>query len=252
MKSISLMLIFVIVLSFIVIGKSSIKMLFGWLLNFLFLIIFIRFVSWGFPVLWVTAICSVLILLANIYLSDATNLIKKVVLQSTTIIIIIMSITIFLVYRWSQVQGFGPENTAELESMSILINVRFAEISVAMAIISILGSVVEGSMSVAAGMEQFLKRNIPIDNFYSFGWHLGQKMMGTLFNTIFFGFFGSSLALFIWFARLDYSIGQFINDKIFVFELLLVLLSILSVALVIPLTVALLARRSSHGKKLLP
>ncbi|MGX4593478.1 YibE/F family protein [Leuconostoc sp. JNUCC 76] len=252
MKSISLMLIFVIVLSVFIIGKASFKMLFGWLINFLLLIIFIRFVSWGFPILWITTICCVVILLSTIYLSEATNVIKEVVLQSTMTIIILMSITTFLVYRWSQVQGFGSENTAELESMSILINIRFSDISVAMAIISILGSVVEGSMSVAAGMEQFLKKNIAVDNLYGFGWHLGQKMMGTLFNTIFFGFFGSSLALFIWFARLDYSIGQFINDKIFVFELLLVLLSILSVALVIPLTVLLLSKRSSHSKKILP
>ena len=121
--------------------------------------------------------------------------------------------------------------------MSILINVKFLDVSFAMGLLTTMGAIIEGAMSVAVGMEQFYRTSKDLNKLFSFGISIGEKMFGTLVNTLYFGFFGSSLALFIWFTRLNYGWDQLINDKVFVFELLLILFSFLAVVIIIPVTV---------------
>ncbi|MCT7679734.1 MAG: YibE/F family protein, partial [Lactobacillus iners] len=66
--------------------------------------------------------------------------------------------------------------------------------------------------------------------------------LGTAINTILFGFFGSFLPLFIWFMRLNYSLVEILNDKLFVSEALIVVYSFVGVLLTIPLTTIFLVK----------
>ena len=65
---------------------------------------------------------------------------------------------------------------------------------------------------------------------------IGRQIIGTTLNTLFFGFFGGFLSLFIWFAGLHYSFGMIFNNKIFVAEMIMVLTSFIGVLLTVPIT----------------
>lgn len=229
-----------IVLGVIIVGTNGIqgmKSLLSLAINFAVIVLMIRLVSMGFSFVLVVSVCGLIILWSTIYFGVSDIDIADVTFISSLIIIVSISLLTFLVLHFAQVQGFGEENTSELEGMSLYIGLPFQQISIAMTILSCLGAVVEAAVSVATGTLMVTDNfNIKQLSEYSQATNIGEQILGTAFNTLFFGFFGGSLALFIWYVKLNYSFGQFINNKIFVSETLLTLLSALGVILVIPIT----------------
>ena len=65
---------------------------------------------------------------------------------------------------------------------------------------------------------------------------MGEDILGTSTNTLFFAFFGGYLALLIWFKDLSYSVGEIVNSKIFSAEMITIFCAGTGVALVIPIT----------------
>ena len=232
-----MMVMMLMLISVLVIGKDLVRLSCSTVISYLSIVVMIRFISWGFSIILVSILTAFTILGTTIYLSGASPDICQSVFFACLCVMCLMGTLIYLVFGWAQIQGFGSENTAELESMSILINVKFLDVSFAMGLLTTMGAIIEGAMSVAVGMEQFSRTSKSPNRLFSFGISIGEKMFGTLVNTLYFGFFGSSLALLIWFTRLNYGWGQLINDKIFVFELLLILFSFLAVVIIIPVTV---------------
>ena len=232
-----MMAIMLMIISVLVIGKGFVRLCCSIVINYLSIGVMIRFISWGFSIIPVTIFTAFTILGTTVYLSGGSPDICQSVFVSCLCVMCLMGTLIYLVFGWAQIQGFGSENTAELENMSILINVKFLDVSFAMGLLTTMGAIIEGAMSVAVGMEQFYRTSKDLNKLFSFGISIGEKMFGTLVNTLYFGFFGSSLALFIWFTRLNYGWDQLINDKVFVFELLLILFSFLAVVIIIPVTV---------------
>ncbi|WP_419504875.1 YibE/F family protein [Liquorilactobacillus nagelii] len=76
----------------------------------------------------------------------------------------------------------------------------------------------------------------------------GHQILATACNTLFFDFFGGFLSLFIWFVQLNYSFGAFLNDKIFVAEFSLTIISIIAVVLTIPTTILIFNLKQQHQK----
>lgn len=79
------------------------------------------------------------------------------------------------------------------------------------------------------------------------GTTIGNDVLGTAMNTILFGMFGSFLSLFLWYFRLHYTIGEVLNEKLFVNEALIIMYSLIGVILTVPLSSFMLSR--GIGKK---
>ena len=79
----------------------------------------------------------------------------------------------------------------------------------------------------------------------SSGTAIGTDVLGTAMNTILFGMFGSFLALFLWYFRLHYTIGEVLNEKLFVNEALIIMYSLIGVILTVPLSSFMLSRGMS-------
>ncbi|KRL00490.1 YibE/F family protein [Liquorilactobacillus capillatus] len=196
-------------------------------------------IAWYFPYLWVTTINAVIILVLIIYLRDTDLNSANTAFCSSVIILTLLILLIIPLEHWAQVQGFSSENSADLESMSLLIGFNFMDAAIAMTILSCLGAIAEAAVSVAAVLSELLRHNPTISNtrLAQDGMLLGKQIIATAFNTLFFGFFGGFLALFIWFIRLNYTFGEFLNNKIFVVEFLMTIISIIGVILAIPLVI---------------
>jgi uncharacterized membrane protein len=116
-------------------------------------------------------------------------------------------------------------------------------------ILSTLGAIAEASIAISAGLSEVLEQHPDLSNssLMANGMSIGESILGTTFNTLFFGFFGGFLALFIWFMGLNYSFGEIMNNKIFVSELIMIFVSFIGVIITIPLT-TLVMTRQRHKK----
>ncbi len=139
---------------------------------------------------------------------------------------------------WAQVGGFGLEDSEELEGLSTYVGINFTKIAIATAILSSLGAVAEAAIAIASGLDEIVSQHQAITSGQLFvdGTVIGKQIIGTAVNTLFFGFFGSSLALFIWFYGLNYSFGEILNDKVFAAELIAIVVSLIGVVTTIPIT----------------
>jgi len=219
-------------------GKTGATAFLSLLFNFGLLFLAVVLISWGFPAVAVSLVIGTIILAFTIFFGEANEVAAKPAYIAALIVMVILVLIIFPVENWIMAQGFSLEDSEDLEGMSLAIGVSFIGVAVTEAILSTLGAIAEAAIAIAAGLSEILAQHpqLPTKRLYIDGISICKQIIGTTFNTLFFGFFGGFLALFIWFSGLHYSFGSVINNKIFVAEVLMVLFSLMGVILVVPVT----------------
>lgn len=219
-------------------GKTGATAFLSLLFNFGLLFLAVVLISWGFPAMGVSLVIGTIILAFTIFFGEANEVAAKPAYMAALIVMVILVLIIFPVENWIMAQGFSLEDSEDLEGMSLAIGVSFIGVAVTEAILSTLGAIAEAAIAIAAGLSEILAQHpqLSTKRLYIDGISIGKQIIGTTFNTLFFGFFGGFLALFIWFSGLHYSFGSVINNKIFVAEVLMVLFSLIGVILVVPVT----------------
>ena len=136
------------------------------------------------------------------------------------------------------IQGFGEEETEEMGMFSFYIGLDFVKIAVSVIIMSTIGAITDAAIAIASPMREMHIHHPNIDRkeLFQFGISIGRDILGTSTNTLFFAFFGSYLALILWFKDLSYSLGEVINSKVFSSEMITICCSAIGVTSVIPVT----------------
>ncbi|GEL12966.1 multitransmembrane protein [Lapidilactobacillus concavus DSM 17758] len=228
-------------------GWAGVRSYLSIVINFLLIFFFALLISWGANI-WLTAACFIpLKLLTIIYLgTHKTKIADKSFLSSFSVTLIITILILILNY-FAHATGVGDQAGEDLIGLSDAPGLNFGAIGVIVAIFSTLGAISEAAVAMSAGLLELRQSNtqLSISDYYQSGLNIGEDILGTAVNTILFGFFGSFLALFIWYSRLHYTFAQIINDKLFVQEFMIMIYSVIGVLLVIPLTTFIV----SHIKK---
>lgn len=226
-------------------GKQGWRSFLSLLLNFGFLFFAIVLIELHVPPMFVTITTGVIILAITIFMGEDDLRTTVTAFYSSLIVLALLIFLIVFISHWAMVQGFGAEDSDDLEGMSILIGISYLKVSVTAIVISTLGAIAEAAMAISAGLTEILETHPQISNsrLIEGGMGIGRQIIGTTLNTLFFGFFGGFLSLFIWFAGLHYSFGMIFNNKIFVAELIEILISFLGVLLTVPITSLVMVRR---------
>lgn len=244
MSTMLALLLVLLILMIIVGGRSGIKSYLSIIINFELVFIVALLISWGANIA-LTAACFVpLKLLTIIYLgTNETKIADKSFLSSFIVTVIIVVLILGFNFL-AQAPGIGEQAGEDLIGLSDAPGLSFAAIGVVVAVFSTLGAISEAAVAMSAGLIELKRQNqqLSIEKFYQSGLNIGEDILGTAVNTILFGFFGSFLALFIWYTRLNYTISQILNDKLFAQEFLIMCYSIIGVLLVIPLTTLVVSR----------
>ena len=244
MNAILALALVLVVMMFIVGGKQGLANFFALAANALLMILVVILMASGFNPIIVAVIFGLIILAATIFLSTNQLNVAGPAFVSALLIMTLLVGVILVVMTLSQTAGFGPEDSESLEGFSVYIGVSFPHILIATTLLGTLGAIAEAAIAVAAGMDEIK------DQASSAGIkQMGHEIIGTALNTLFFGFFGGFSSLFIWFASLRYPFSQVINNKIFVVELLQVLISVIAVILTVPMTTWVVATRHAHRRK---
>ena len=100
--------------------------------------------------------------------------------------------------------------------------VNFEQLLIATTVLSTLGAIAEAAIAVASGLNELIEQRptITLPEVFKSGKTIGFQIMGMTFNTLFFGMFGSDLALFILLYKLDADFSYYLNSKIFVKRML--------------------------------
>lgn len=248
MSTMMALLLTLLVLMILVGGTAGIKSYLSIIINFCLVFLVALLISWGANII-LTAACFIpLKLLTIIYLgTHDTKIADKSFLSSFIVTVIIVGL-ILLFNFLAQAPGISEQAGEDLIGLSDAPGLSFATIGVMVAAFSTLGAISEAAVAMSAGLIELKNQNQQLSaaKFYQSGLNIGEDILGTAVNTILFGFFGSFLALFIWYTRLDYTISQILNDKLFAQEFLIMCYSIIGVLLVIPLTTFVV----SHSKKI--
>lgn len=219
-------------------GKQGVQAFLSLLFNFGALFFAIVLMAFHLNPIVVTLVTSIIVLAMTIFLGVSDDYSTEVAFYASLIVLVVLVLVIVPVEHWAQIQGFGQEDSEDLEGMSNVLGINYLQVAMATAIFSTLGAIAEAAIAISAGLAEILEQHpkIELKNLQGAGLRIGKQIIGTTFNTLFFGFFGGFLALFIWFASVHYSLGEILNDRIFVGQILMVLFSMISVIATIPLT----------------
>lgn len=232
-------------------GKQGVSSFCSVLLNFGILFLTVILISSGFPPLGVSLFAGICILAITIYMGNNDERSTNVAFIATIIVLAVMLLLIIPMDHFAQIKGFAMEQSEEIEAFNLLIGVNFEQLAIATAILSTLGAIAEAAIAIASGLEKIIDQNPKITRkeLFESGSNIGSQIMGMTFNTLFFGMFGSDLALFVLLAKLHASFGYYLNSKIFVSECMLVLYSAVAVIGVIVITTFLMARKIENAKE---
>ncbi|MBD7895344.1 YibE/F family protein [Limosilactobacillus sp. Sa3CUN2] len=245
MSSINALGLILLLVMFLVGGKQGFRSFISLLLNFCSLFFGIVLIEFHVPPMFVAVVIGITILAITIFMGEDDLRTTVTAFYASLIVLTILLFLIFFISHWAMVQGFGTEDSDDLEGMSILIGISYLKVSVTAIVLSTLGAIAEAAMAISAGLTEILETHPDISNsrLIEGGMGIGQQIIGTTLNTLFFGCFGGVLSLFIWFAGLHYSFGTIINNKIFVAELIEILISFLGVLLTVPITSLVMVKR---------
>lgn len=244
MNTITSLGLILFILMIIVGGTRGVQSFLSLLFNFGFLFLAIVLIAFHLPPLWVTLVTSVIVLSLTILLSGSSDTTSRIAFLASLGVLFVLILLIIPFEYWAQVKGFGLEDSDDLEGMSLYIGIPFIKVAVSTAILSTLGAIAEATMAVASGLSEIVKEKPLINPQQLFieGIRVGKQIIGTTLNTLFFGLFGGSLSLFVWFRSLHYSASMVLNDKIFAAEFMIILFSLIGVVLTIPITSFVVAR----------
>lgn len=244
MSTLELLILILFCLMALVGGKAGIKSFLSIVLNTLLLLLVALFISWGINIMVLTLIFVPLKLATIIYLGTNDYTVAHNSFKASLLVCGITILIISLFEYLAQAYGFGAEAGEELIGLSQYPGLSYPQISITVAIFSALGAIAEAAVSIDSGLLEIYKHDAQISKatLLKAAANIGTDVLGTAVNTIVFGLFGSFLPLFIWFLRLKYSLGQVLNDKLFVNELLVIVYSLVGVLLIVPLSSYLLAQ----------
>ena len=244
MSTLMALIIVLAILMTIVGGETGIRSFFSVLINTLLLILLAILISWGINIPILILIFIPLKLVTIIFLGTHDYQVAKNSFTCSFIVCLVVSVLILGCEWLAQAAGLGPEAGEILVGLSQMPGLSYPLIAVAVAIFSTLGAVAEASVAMSSGLLEIKKHNPEIshEDLMASGSKIGNDVLGTSMNTILFGMFGSFLSLFLWYIRLNYTLGEILNEKMFVNEILIVMYSLIAVLLTVPLSTAFLAK----------
>ncbi|MDR3190731.1 MAG: YibE/F family protein [Lactobacillaceae bacterium] len=234
--------IILFVLMFVVGGSKGIGAFISLWINFILMFAMLMLINFGFNAMIVLLVGSALVLLVTILSASADEETTTIALVASIIVMLLLAALIIPVEHLNFAQGFTEENSEELEGLTLGIGLNFVTLGIVAALMATLGAIAEAAIAVTAGTRELLEHqpDMSIQTLSRAGTKLGQQIVGTAVNTVLFGFMADFLSLGIWFAKLNYSLGDIINSKLFVSAMLSMLYAFLGVILVLPVSIALI------------
>ncbi|MGX4687455.1 YibE/F family protein [Vagococcus sp. JNUCC 83] len=214
------------------------------LINLAMLFVMILGINLGFSPIFLTVLTSILISANNLFNINGYNLSTKTAFLSSTSIILLMLLPLWLATSFLHLQGIPLEGLMEMDMYSLHIGISFIDLSVAVLLMTVVGAINDIAISITSSMME-IKEQLPhlsLEEWKKSGLTVGKDVLGPTINTLVFAAIGSQFAILIWVFDLKYSLTQLVNSKLIVTEWVAIIFSGISIALTIPVTIFLITK----------
>lgn len=231
-------------------GRRGISSFLSLFFNFAVLYVLVLLLINGFPALFVTLLACLVVSYINLFYINGVNIKTKAAFIATIVTTFFLLLLIIVVHRFALIQGFGPEEVEEYTTLSFFVNVDFVQIGICTMITGTIAAITDTAISISSSLYEVHHRNPQLSDkeLFRSGMTIGKDIIGTTTNTLYFSFIGAYLALFLWFRDLSYSLGEVLNAKVFVSEVLSMFVVGIGVTVIIPLTAWIMARLLLKGE----
>lgn len=232
-----LLLSLILFILLILVGKSrGFKTFMIFYLNLFLIIVYLFLIGIGLNAITQAIIICVLVTLTTLFGLNGINVKTKSSFKSIMIILVIMTGIIFLTCYKANLQGFSAEDIESIGGYSFDINYNMNKILIGMFLITVIGTIIDTSISISSALNEVLinNPNISKNELFKSGMNIGKDILSTTINTLFFALVAEFIGFFMW--HYGSSFSYLLNYKAFVSEVSKLLLCFISSILIIPIT----------------
>ncbi len=221
----------------LLIGKSrGVKTFFSFLLSMILIIIYIILMGLGLNAIILALIICILASIISIFFLNGYS--KKTIsaFLGVMAVLVIVFIILYIIGNRASIGGFGDESLETIGAFSYDINYSMVKVMIGMYLVSVIGTIIDTSISVSSAMNEVLENNPKIkkDELYKSGMNIGADILSTTINTLYFALISTFIGFFMWHRFM--SIELIINYKVFAQDIILLLITFIGSILIIPIT----------------
>lgn len=224
------------VLLFLVGRERGFKTFVTFYLSILLIILYTIIMSFGANAIILALIICILSTLICLFVLNGYNIKTKSSFISIIIILLIIFPLIYLIGINANIQGFSMDSIETIGYYSFDINYDMTNVIIGIYLVCIIGTIIDTSISISSAMNEVLINNPKISKkeLFKSGMSIGQDILGTTINTLFFALIVTFIGFFMWHKEL--SLEFLFNYKVFAVDLIQLLISFIGSILIVPIT----------------
>ena len=231
-----ILLIILFILLLLVGKKRGIKTFITFIICFTLIGLYIILMRFGFNAI---ILAFIICILASIISLFFLNRLSPKTLAAFFGVLIVQVITFILIAIISVRANIGPFAEESLETIAgynLNINYNMMDVVIGVYLVSIVGTVIDTSISIASAMNEVKENNPKIKEkeLYKSGMNVGGDILSTTINTLFFALVSVFIGFFMWHRGMSFE--QVINYKLFVYEVVELLIAFIGSVIIIPVT----------------
>lgn len=208
------------------------------MINFLVYTLIILQIASGVPIIFSAVVGSLVITMMTLLLNVGINLKSFSSFLSVMIVLLVIGTYSGFLVSSARLAGFSKPEYTDIVMLDLNIGLNMADVAVTVVLFKLLGAMIDTSVAISSFLSESLRLNPSQTKgkLFQSGMNVGRDILGTTTNTLYFAFLGSFMMLFVWFSLEGYSFAMVLNSKIFVRELMRIIMSALGCVLIIPIT----------------
>ena len=234
MNKILFLILFVLLL---LVGKGrGVKTFITFLICMFFILLYIILMNLGCNAIITAFIICILASIVSLFFLNGFNTKTLAAFIGVVIVQVITFILIYVICKRANVGCFAEESLETIGGYYHGIGYNMVNVLIGVYLVSIVGTVIDTSISISSSMNEVLENNQKIKQkeLYQSGMNIGGDILSTTINTLFFALISGFIGFFMWHRNMSFE--MIINYKLFVNELIGLFISFIGSILIIPIT----------------
>ena len=221
----------------LIIGKSrGVKTFITFYLSIMLILLYLIIMKFGINPIILAIIICLLATVSTLFIINGINIKTKSSFISIMIVLFFIFIMIFIIGKRGNIQGFAMESIEAVGGYSYDIKTSMIDVIIGMYLVSIIGTVIDTSISISSAMNEVLENNPHLNDkeLFKSGMNVGKDILSTTINTLYFAIVSNFIGFFLWHRGVNFEFV--INYKVFAQEIVQLLVSFIGSILIIPIT----------------
>ena len=217
-------------------GKRGLKTFISFYVSFILICIYVILMGLGLNAIITSVIICICAVLLILFLINGSNIKSISSLISIIIVLLFTFALCFITVKCANIAGYSEDSVEVIGGYNSSINYSMSNVLVGMFLLSVVGTIVDTSISVSSALYEVYDNNLHLTEKELFlsGMNIGRDILSTTINTLFFALVINFIGFLLWHHMT--SISYILNYKAFSVEVINLLICFISSILIIPIT----------------